>query len=124
MKFMPKGIGKLLPNLEGIQISKAKLASIDIQDLKPFKNVIKLYLHSNELEVLDTNLFEFNVELRIVHLARNKLKFIGMNILEPLPKLEKAYFDNNPCINLQAASPHSLAHLKAQINEKCQLTNE
>ena len=91
VRYFPKGLEKIFPNLEGISIYNSKLKKISKSDLKPFPALRELCLHNNELETLDSDLFEFNPELRLIYLNSNKLKQIGANIFDSLTKLENVY---------------------------------
>ena len=124
VRYFPKGLEKIFPNLEGIAIYNSKLKKISKSDLKPFPALRELYLHDNELETLDSDLFEFNPELRLIYLNSNKLKQIGANIFDSLTKLEQVYLNSNPCINREITSHSEIPSLKAEIIEKCPLPKQ
>lgn len=119
--FMPKEIGKFLPNLEGLAVFNSKLKSIDRSDLAQFPALKYLRLSDNDLEWLDNDLFLSNLELQKIDFDRNKLKFIGEYLLEPLKNLEIAYFGSNICIDKQTGHMNRTQTLIADIKNNCTL---
>jgi hypothetical protein len=119
MKFMPKGLEKLFPQIEQIYIWSSKLKELTKEDLAPFPILKNLLIHYNDLETLPSNLFEANPELIHVRFESEKLKFVGENILSPLKKLTLADFSDNPCINMKAWTKAEIPALIAELHNKC-----
>jgi Leucine-rich repeat (LRR) protein len=124
MNFMPKGLEKLLPQIERISIYNSNLKEIKKEDLAPFPMLKNLWISDNDLETLPSNLFEANPELIYVQFTYEKLKYVGENILSPLKKLEYADFSDNPCIDKHAASKEEIPALIAELQDKCQQPQE
>lgn len=122
VNFMPKGIATFFPMLEELEISGSKLKSIKQQDLKPFKSLRKVFFFDNDIEKLDSDLFQFNPEVRVIAFDDNELKFVGKNILKPLRKLVEASFRGrgNSCIFRFADTPSQISELIAELEENCQ----
>lgn len=122
VNFMPKGIANFFPKLEELEISNSKLKSIKQEDLKSFKSLKKVFFFTNNLETLDSDLFQFNPELRVVAFDNNELKFVGKDILKPLKKLSEASFlgRGNSCVYKFAQTPSEISELIAEIEAKCQ----
>lgn len=118
VNLMPDELEYFFPNLEGIRIAHCALTVVDKLNLRSFIDLKHLYLNDNELEILDGDLFEFNVKLKVIDFTNNKLKIIGENLLKPLIDLEIAHFENNHCIN-SVAWKSSLNQLKAEMKDKC-----
>lgn len=120
INYFPKGLDKLFPNLEAIQLLHSPLKSIEQSDLKPFGSKLKKFIvGGNQIESLNNDLFEYNSELRWIGFQENKLKSVGKNILKPLKKLQRAYFDDNECIDKAALNEKELSGLVAELEEKC-----
>lgn len=120
INYFPKGLDKFFPNLEAIQLSYTPLKSIKQADVKPFGSKLKKFiLGGNQIEDLDSDLFEFNSELRWIGFQENQLKTVGKNILKPLTKLQRAYFDDNKCIKKAALNANELPGLVLELEEKC-----
>lgn len=81
-------------------------------------------MQGNRLEKLDQDVFEGNPELELIYLVSNDLKYIHANILQPLSKLKRAYFNSNRCTNMDATSPATLISLKDEFQEKCPVLNK
>jgi hypothetical protein len=118
---MPKGFEKFFPDLNQIAIVNSKLKAISKSDLIPFKNLTDLILYQNQIEVLENDLFERNLLLKMIDFESNKLQYIGENTLTPLTKLESADFELNPCISLSTSSllAIQISKMKADIKLKC-----
>lgn len=119
LQFMPKGLDKFFPDLEAIWIENSELRTIEQDDLKPFSSLKDLYMVNNKIDKLDSDLFQFNPELRAIQFNANKIKFIGRNILSPLPRLDQADFSNNDCINKFAYEKKEFPELIAEMETKC-----
>lgn len=119
VNFLPSGIEKFFPNIEGIEIHNASLKSIEQSDLKPFKNLKEMWLNSNELEELDSNLFEHNLELLYINFSKNKLTAVGEDIFKPVTKLTQAFFSNNVCINKDVGSQPQISELASEMRLNC-----
>lgn len=121
---MPKGIENFFPKLEELEISNSKLKSIKQEDLKPFKSLKKVFFFTNNLKTLDSDLFQFNLELCVVAFDNNELKFVGKDILKPLTKLMEASFlgSGNSCIHKFAQTQSEISELIAELEKNCMNT--
>lgn len=120
VKFFPRGLETIFPNLEGIQIYNAQLEWIEKEDLKPFKGLIEIHLPYNKLDFLQSDLFEFNPKLKKVNFESNRqLKYVSSSLLKPLTQLEQAYFQSCNCINSYAQNKAALKSLMGHIDVGC-----
>lgn len=120
INYFPKGLDKFFPNLEAIQLLHSPLKTIEQADIRPFGSKLKKFiLGGNQIESLDSDLFEYNSELRWIGFQENNLKSVGKNILRPLKKLQRAYFDDNECIDKAAMNENQVQVLVAELEEKC-----
>lgn len=115
--YIPKFIEGVAKSLEGIGIINCRLKSIDKRDLKQFTNLRGLWLVDNDLEVLESDLFEFTTKLEIINFSGNQLKLVESNVLEPLKNLKQAFFKNVGCVNYSAESSKELKELKKKLGE-------
>lgn len=122
--FIPKEIEKFFPDLGGLQIIRSQLQSIERQDLEPFKELQELYLDGNVLEILESDLFRLNYELRYISVSQNRLKFVGENILLELKNLEQAYFHDCGCFGSYTNNEYDLPNFKARLYESCSFSAE
>lgn len=124
VEFLPRGIEKFFPQVQGISISNSKLKSITKHDLEAFKDLKEFFLQQTELEALEKDVFEFNGELRGVSIKNNsKLRLVGEDILDSLSKLEVVNFQFNQCIDEIAADQIKIAELQNHLIEKCSPAN-
>jgi len=100
--YFPRGLNKIFKNLKGISISNTGLKEIHQSDLKDFPELVDLWLMSNNIEILEENLFEFNPNLDYIDLDSNKISHINPNVFDKLTKLKTLYLRSNNCINVRA----------------------
>lgn len=118
-EVIPDGIGTVYPNIEALTVWRSNLKSVSSIDLQQFGNLREIWLFTNELEYLESKLFQYNPNVEVVSFNANQIKFIGQNFFEFLPKLQKAYFHYNPCVDEEAVDGTKLIALKNGIKEKC-----
>jgi Leucine-rich repeat (LRR) protein len=92
INFIPKGLEKLFPQIEAIYVHRSNFKELKKEDLAQFPMLKNLWLNNNDLKTLPANLFEANPEITHMSFYKNKLKFVGENILSPLKKLIDARF--------------------------------
>lgn len=122
--YIPSGVTKFLDHLEVLIVAGTGLRSLKQTDLAPFEFVEELYLNHNQLEVLESDLFELNPKITIINFGNNKFKQIGYNVLEPLENLKNINFKNNECINMDAGSARQLTLLKSKLRSSCSMPDE
>lgn len=124
VNYFPQNLENVLRNLETIQIDHANLKEITNNDLKPFGAKLKnLWLGSNDIEVIEVDLFDFNPNLEWIFLENNKIKNVESGAFNKLQKLNNLNFDKNPCHSGEASDKSGVATLIANIEFKCQQTS-
>lgn len=118
-EFIPTGIEKFFPNVERIEISRSGLKNLTQNNLKNFSNLKFLNLTSNQLDHLDSDVFEFNDKIEEIDLSENNLKSIRVASLKVLTNLKKLDLSNNLCINETAENEVELKRLKIKLIESC-----
>jgi hypothetical protein len=117
--YLPRGWENKFDNLEGIEVHDSKLKFISKDDISPFPNLKELKLWKNDLERLDSDLFETNPEIRFIDFTQNKLKIVGRNILSPLRNLLSAKFEYNFCISMNSGFEQDIQKFKLELEEMC-----
>jgi len=74
-----------------------QLKAIHQSDLKVFPNLIYFALDSNEIEVIEEGLFDFNPNLEFVAFWESKIIHIDTNVFDHLTKLRYFSFTDIPC---------------------------
>lgn len=121
-EVIPSGLGSVFPNIEYFTIWNSTLKTVTSTDIQQFSNLLELWLYVNDLEYLESNLFEYNPKVKYIHFNSNKIKYIGGNFFKNLPNLEKASFWYNPCITGEANDTASLEVIKNEAQQKCSLS--
>jgi len=93
--YFPLGIDKCFPDLTALIITDSKLRKITAENLKGFPHVTYLDLSSNNLVMLEANLFKFNTKLEEVHLKQNIISFIDPSVLDNLKNLKMMDLSDN-----------------------------
>lgn len=120
-EVIPSGFGSVFPNVEYFQIWNSKLKTVSSADIQQFSRLREIWLYTNELEYLESNLFEYNTNVEYINFKSNKIKFIGGNFFENLPNLRSASFYDNTCTSREANDAASLEDVKNEIRQRCSL---
>lgn len=75
--IIPSELGSIFPNVEALLVWNASLKHVSSSDLQQFSNLKEIWLHDNDLDYLESNLFEYNLEVEIVVVKGNKIKYVG-----------------------------------------------
>lgn len=90
MKFMPNGIKKKFPKLVAINFWNCGLTYFDKNNLKQFGSDLQDFrLKGSPIEVLDSDLFQFNPNLELISIWNCSLKFIDSGFFENLKNFKK-----------------------------------
>ncbi|CAG9810640.1 unnamed protein product [Chironomus riparius] len=107
INYFPRCLETFFKNIKAIQIDNCNLKEVHQEDLKPFPNLVELYLRFNELEVLEEGLFDFNPDLEYIYIWNNKIVHIAPNVFDHLSKLSYLYLLSNSCIDKEAKNSTS-----------------
>lgn len=116
---IPKGIEKFFPNLIGFQWNSRNLETFTSNDIKPFPELQVLSIWGNKLISLDGDSFKHTPKLVFVQFSANLLEHVGYDLLQELNDLTYVYFSFNPCIDMLAETPESIAKLKVKLQIQC-----
>jgi len=97
--YFPRDLNKFFKNLKGIEIYSTGQKEVHQRDLKDFPKLMSLYLYTNNLEILEENLFEFNPNLELIYIGITKITHIDPHVFDKLIKLKTLYLISNTCIN-------------------------
>lgn len=95
--YFPRGLPKLLPNLEQLSINHCGLKEINAEDLEGLNRLKFLDVSNNQLEYLPDNLFEHVPQLSHANFRNNKIK---LKLLDPLTHHERVDLQHNDVINV------------------------
>lgn len=117
--YVPKFTGFFAGRIEALSFYSCKLKVISKEDLEQFPMLRQLKLIWNNLEWLNSDLFDFNKNIEAIDFYGNqRLKFIGANLLDLLPNLQKVNFQNCGCIDHSVFGPW-LSDVKDALETKC-----
>lgn len=115
---LPDNLGSHFVGLNGLEVIRSGLKVVRKENLRDFKSLKYLNLMKNKLECLPKNVFEYNIQLRIVVICCNQLKVIHPTVFE-LPHLYHVDFRRNICISKKAGYADEFSSLQREINKKC-----
>lgn len=122
-EYLPKGLEKLFPNLEGLRIASSGLKILRQSDVSVFLNLRNCDVFNNRLTTLDADLFARNPNLEYLYFGSNIIEQVGRNILSPLKNLKKANFDDNTCIRFVAETSNDLPQLQRLLEKNCPMND-
>jgi hypothetical protein len=91
----PAGLFGTLTQLEELAINENKLGILHRSTFRSNKNLKKLYLHQNEIQVLQAGLFGTLTDLEELAINDNKLKIIHGSTFRSNKNLKKLYLSSN-----------------------------
>lgn len=84
IKYFPRGLDKIFPNLVGIDIDKCQLMEISNNDFEGLRHLEYLFLYKNKLTSLPTDLFVNMSKLKAVDFSDNFIDVMSSRILKPV----------------------------------------
>jgi hypothetical protein len=97
-KYVPNGIGDLMPNLKKLQITYSGLLALENGDLYKVPFLQYLNVRGNRLVELPGLLFQNNPDIIFVDFSDNFIKFIHPVLFSDLNTLRYIDFSNNICV--------------------------
>jgi len=98
IQFFPKMLN-IFKNLKMISIISCELKEIHQSDLKVFNNLVYIDLSCNQIDVIEEELFKFNLFLELLEFGKNKIIHIDPNVFDHLSRLRSFGFFGVPCVN-------------------------
>lgn len=118
-EFLPIRLEKFFPNLQGLRVASSGLLSLRSTDLSVFPKLRNCDMFSNQLIVLEKDLFAKNPLLEYLYFGFNKIEKVDPNILDSLDNLKKVVFQDNRCIEINAYEPEYIENLKLGLKVYC-----
>lgn len=121
VKFFPLGLATIFNNLENVYIHISQLSEIHSSDLKQFGDKLKkLWLTYNAIEVLESDLFQYNPNLNYIDFISSKIKHIDDGTFRGLEQLSQLYLNGGlPCIDKGATTRSDVITLITEAEIKC-----
>jgi len=98
IRYFPRDLEKFFQNIRAIYIGSSQLGQIHQSDLKPLINLTYFYLWSNNIDVIEEGLFDFNPHLQLLGLDENKIIHIHPTVFDHLDNLRYFWLKNMPCV--------------------------
>ena len=101
----PLNLNKFLPNIETVFFEKG-MTEIHKEELAQYPNLKELYISTNEIKVIEPDLFIKNRHLQLIFLNANKIKSVAPNVFDGLYNLKYLGFDTNVCYSGKVENDH------------------
>lgn len=119
----PRGFGQKFPNLKYLEIDDSAITQLRKEDFLYLGHLQGLWMPRNPIVSLPGDLFSNVQGLRFISFHKNKLKYIGHDLLKPLKSLKSANFEENTTIDFNYEDhkngTEGLAMLNKEIATKC-----
>ncbi|XP_070508532.1 uncharacterized protein [Chironomus tepperi] len=109
IKYFPRGMGKFYKNLKGIVIWHTKLKEIHQMDLMAYPKLNNLFLSSNDIEIIEDGLFDYNLDIEVIIFENTKIFHIGLTVFGNLRKLVTLFLNGNKCTNSYSVNNRALS---------------
>lgn len=115
----PLNLNRFLPNIETVFFERG-MTEIHKEELAQYPNLKELYISTNEIEVIEPDLFVNNRNLQLIFLNANKIKSVAPNVFNGLDKLTYLGFDTNVCYSGKVENDRERAkELAMNIYKNC-----
>lgn len=116
----PRGFGLVFPNMKYLEIDTSGISGLERADFVHMAHLQGLWMPNNPIVSLPNDLFTNVQGLRYLSFHKNKLKFIGPDLLKPLKNLKLANFEGNTTIDISYhGREEELENLNREIAMKC-----
>lgn len=120
LKRIPRGLGHKFKNLQFLQLVRCHIETVRMDDFLELTGLKGLWMDENFITLLPDDLFSNSQGIQILSFYKNKLKYIGENVLKPLKNLKRANFLGNTMIDYSYDyDPQQLRQLNVEIATKC-----
>jgi hypothetical protein len=121
IKFMPRGLKNVFPNLIAVWIARAGMKELHQSDLKQFPGLKSLELSLNNIATLEEDLFKHNPELENINLSSNEITQIHPSVFDHLSRLSRLHLNSNVCIDAFAYGNNQKAALSliSRVKQEC-----
>jgi Leucine-rich repeat (LRR) protein len=118
-EYFPKGVENYFVNVKVLVVAYTGLKVLTQEDLKPLTKLRDLYVDNNQLEVIESDLFEFNTDIEVMNFSNNRIKTVGVNAFAPLKSIEHLNMQNNDCINKKGTNKKEIDDLLYAVSFVC-----
>lgn len=116
----PRGFGLIFPNMKYLEIDTSAITVLERGDFVHMAHLQGLWMPNNPIVSLPNDLFANVQGLRYLSFHKNKLKYIGLDLLKPLKNLKLANFEGNTTIDISYnGQQDELDNLNREIAMKC-----
>lgn len=112
VKFLPKNLSVVLPELVDVRISKTAVTAIGESHFKGLSKVKFLNLERNQIEYVPNNAFTDLASLERLYLTKNRIQYIGKLAFSALSSLKKLKLGENQIRFLHPEIFKSLVNLE------------
>lgn len=118
--FIPKTLLKDFPKFISLVFHTNRIYDLKGDELSEYIDLVHFQLYGNIVSHVPGNFFSNNKKLKLVSFHSNRIKTIGMGLLDSISKMTHVTFDNNICINMHSFNdPKQLRILVLTLGGNC-----
>lgn len=117
--FMPQRLSNIFDRLQGLEFVHSKLKVIRAKDMRMHIHLEYLNLRGNDLECIDGDVFYFNVKLKFISLADNKIRRIDTKMFQNLLNIQQFFLNGNYCYSYKANNKYDVDGMKEELSLYC-----
>ena len=118
-EYLSINLGEKFSNLTSLRVKDGRLKKVDKDDLKSMPNLRFIDFDSNDLEVIERVLFQYNPNLECIQLDGNHIKSVGLNAFTNLKKLHILDMSSTDCVNGKLNRSKDVKSLISDIEKRC-----
>lgn len=119
VSFLPEKLSVVYPYLVALSAYSCSIKTISKENFKGLRSLKYIELGGNQLERLDTGVFNDLVSLELLHLNNNKLKFLNYETFRNLLQLKNVLLSGNRCIDKNFNDEREVKNMEREVEENC-----
>lgn len=116
--YLPTNVSESFENLQAYVAVRCSIEDVFVENFDGLSSLIILDLKGNKILSIDDFVFSSLVNLRVLQLSMNKIKFMNGEVVVPLKTLHQLHLDENICMDRNFMD-ESWDEVALQIDENC-----
>ena len=120
IEYFPRGLENFFTNLTGIAIWGSQLKEIHQEDLKAYTKLKYLSMGTNNIEIIEDGLFDYQPDIENIIFDRCKIFHISLTVFDNLSKLTTLYLYRNKCTDTYTSNDRkSVLEIIKNVKSNC-----
>lgn len=119
LTFIPKGILNFFPNIFSLEFRHCAFEFLNGDELNEYPKILYWVLTNSKIKRIPGEFFTATRQIKFIDFWHNKIENVGESLMDGLESLTKVHFQNNSCINSNAANRTQIPTLINDLRMKC-----